>query len=807
MPLYPQHFLDQIREMLPPSEVVGKRFKLRREGREFRAIDNHSLTVSDIKRMWFDHDGAGEGGDIFKFEMIHGGLTFEQAVEDLARMAGLALPAEKRQNSGRNFTKVEGPPPDDPGDPGYDDGPSLPISQDSDGRARQRTPAQAAMNGAPTKTYPYTDRDGALLYEVCRYEWVEDGKRSKTFRQRRPSPGEPGRWLWGLAAGEYVRPKWTDDWLLADKDKLKKWAGQIRQRRDIEEEQPHVLYRLPELYEETLQAPEDRRTIFNAEGEKDIETLVAWGLVATTVSGGAKNFAPEHAEMLRGMDVVILMDNDKPGRAAAHKKAAALRGIAGRVRVLDWREHWAACPNKGDVTDWRDDGAGTLAKLQAVVDRLPEWRPVAPESSFGAVRYGDLDKKSRELEYLIKKVITRSEVSIWWGPPGCGKSFLVFDAGQAVSRGGTWFGNKVRQGLVIYQAGEGGLGLKQRWRAYRQHHGLNANDDMPFVLLPQPVNLFADDIDVGKIIEEIKLWRDYYDSPLELVVIDTFASAATGANENASEDVGKVLGRCHRIANETGAHVILIHHTPKAGGSPRGWGGFTGNVAQSVEVIRHEDEKANDSMGVGHDRREMIIRKQKDGEDGQSWSFVLRQVRLGKDEEGEPITSCIVEQVNPGGLAGARRSAIVPPGYFVPRSKNTIPLMNALIRAIEKHGKWSTPASGAPEGTRIVSVMDWRAEYRAMIDAGDLPGSPGALKADNAAKQAIHRCYTEQRWNDPKGQNHIIGKNLEWVWRNTRKIFGIDDPPAPTQTPNRGAPDLIGPDDDAGSLIDEMDRR
>jgi putative DNA primase/helicase len=156
--------------------------------------------------------------------------------------------------------------------------------------------AKPARGGADqiVATYPYVDENNVLLYEVVRFE-------PKDFRQRRPDGR--GGWIWKL--------------------------GDARR----------VPYRLPEL----LAAKAEGELIYIPEGEKDVESLCAWGLCATTNSGGAARDCPEMIEPLRGAHVVLLPDDDEPGRKHVDALAGALRGVAADVRVL-------ALPGAKDIT-------------------------------------------------------------------------------------------------------------------------------------------------------------------------------------------------------------------------------------------------------------------------------------------------------------------------------------------------------------------------------------------------------------------------------------------------------------------------
>jgi DNA primase len=95
---FPPQFLDELRARLPVSDVVGRRVKLRRAGREWKGLSpfnsekTPSFTVNDQKGFYHDFS-SGKHGDIFGFVMETEGVTFTEAVERLAGLAGLPVPA------------------------------------------------------------------------------------------------------------------------------------------------------------------------------------------------------------------------------------------------------------------------------------------------------------------------------------------------------------------------------------------------------------------------------------------------------------------------------------------------------------------------------------------------------------------------------------------------------------------------------------------------------------------------------------------------------------------------------------------
>lgn len=171
--------------------------------------------------------------------------------------------------------------------------------------------------GKIVSKYDYLDADGALLFQVCRME-------PKNFRQRRPDGS--GGWVWNL-------------------------KGVAR-----------VLYRLPQLI-----ASDRSQPVLIVEGEKDVDRLIDLGFVATTNMGGAGKWRKDYSKHVDGRDIVVIPDNDQPGRDHAAGIVLALSGISKSVKVLPLPD----LPAKGDVSDWLNAG-GTAEKLREMIAATAE---------------------------------------------------------------------------------------------------------------------------------------------------------------------------------------------------------------------------------------------------------------------------------------------------------------------------------------------------------------------------------------------------------------------------------------------------
>lgn len=117
-----------------------------------------------------------------------------------------------------------------------------------------------------------------------------------------------------------------------------------------------------------------------------------------------------------------------------------------------------------------------------------------------------------------------------------------------------------------------------------------------------------------------------------LLVIDTLNRAAPGTDENSSADMGQLIEACKDAQRRLGGMVLLVHHTGKDGTKGlRGHSSLYAALDAAIEVSR------NDA------RREWSVAKSKDDVDGGRQAFALRVVELSDDENGEPVTSCVVE--------------------------------------------------------------------------------------------------------------------------------------------------------------------
>ena len=250
------------------------------------------------------------------------------------------------------------------------------------------------------------------------------------------------------------------------------------------------------------------------------------------------------------------------------------------------------------------------------------------EGRFPAVPAGQLDLLPKS-QWIIKGILPRSaDPSLLFGASGSGKSFLALDMALAISRGEDWFGHRSKQTRVVYLAAEGGTGLGKRIKAYCDQKNVDI-DDLPIDVITGCPNILEQD-DISELAKSLAA-----SGPYGLVIVDTLAQVTPGANENAGEDMGRALSNLKALGEATGATVQVVHHAGKdLNRGSRGWSGIKAAMDSQLEVHRDPDTGA----------RSFRVEKMKDGEDGAQFAFKLSVVELGVDEDGDLITSCVVER-------------------------------------------------------------------------------------------------------------------------------------------------------------------
>lgn len=262
---------------------------------------------------------------------------------------------------------------------------------------------------------------------------------------------------------------------------------------------------------------------------------------------------------------------------------------------------------------------------------------------FNIRTHNDFASQVRSVRWIVKDFLPAAQLGVLFGESGSGKTFASYDLCAAVCRGIEWNGKRVTKGRVLYVVAEGVAGFVNRIKAYCHQQGISPSDIDMDVISDLTPNL----LEPGQITDLIKDIKQQ--QPYDLIVMDTFAQVMPGANENSGEDVGKALAECKRIHRHTGAMVLLVHHSGKdASKGARGWSGLRAAADVELEVLRSDE------------LRSISVTKLKDGQDGTQIGFKLHTVILGEDEDGDDITSCIVEYTNTGRATKEKGQTVGP---------------------------------------------------------------------------------------------------------------------------------------------------
>lgn len=270
--------------------------------------------------------------------------------------------------------------------------------------------------------------------------------------------------------------------------------------------------------------------------------------------------------------------------------------------------------------------------------------PPGRGTAYGRLVVFDMDDidKAPPRSYLLKGLLSPAEISLWVGPPKCGKSFLLLYVSYMLSLGHSVFGRRVKPTKVLYVAAEGEGGINKRIAALRKRFG-NSPD---FHFIAQPTDLLHESGHLEDLVAAAK------GVEAQLIVIDTVSRALAGGDENGPKDMGQFIANITEIRHRTKAHIAGVHHGTKAsnGTKTRGHGSLEGADDVLIEVMKTDDGS-----------RSATVVHAKDDADGMRWEFSLKSVDLGTDEDGDPITTLIVEEkAEPSGAKTPKAAPLSP---------------------------------------------------------------------------------------------------------------------------------------------------
>ena len=306
--------------------------------------------------------------------------------------------------------------------------------------------------------------------------------------------------------------------------------------------------------------------------------------------------------------------------------------------------------------------------------------PATPEiqaKALSSIIYPSQAQPILSSNYLVKRWLDRSGTSVIYGESNIGKSFFVLEMCYCIAAGIPWYQYRTQQGPVAYLALEGGLGMNNRLYALQQKYQCK---DVPLAVRRAPLDMLNNEEDLQILAAMIQEIEATY-GKLAMIVVDTLSRALAGGDENSSTDMGRMVKIKDALAEQTGAHVCLIHHSGKdASRGARGHSLLRAAVSTEIELTKMD--------GISF----ATATKQRDQEPAEPFAFTLDSVELGYDQDGDAVTTAVVKAASAEDAQEARQKKR-------PGGKNQVIIFNSYKQLkADNVGEPNPGGTGWPEG-------------------------------------------------------------------------------------------------------------
>lgn len=272
--------------------------------------------------------------------------------------------------------------------------------------------------------------------------------------------------------------------------------------------------------------------------------------------------------------------------------------------------------------------ADRMDRMASVLARVEAQRK-GPGNRVPLLRLSALRESAQAVKWLVKHVIPAASIGMLFGGSGTFKSFIALDAALHVAHGLPFMGRLTRQAPVLYIAAEGGAGLWSRIEAWHRNRNLRW-EDAPLFVVPTAVDLT---VDAWRVVDAAQA----VGTTPGMVIVDTLSQTYAGEENSANEMAAYLREIGLRFRALWACSVLLVHHTGhSATERPRG----SSAIRANLDYL----------LGVQRDEREMLAtlscQKQKDGDLFSDSTFRLNKIDLGKDEDGDAITSLVARHLS-----------------------------------------------------------------------------------------------------------------------------------------------------------------
>ena len=364
---------------------------------------------------------------------------------------------------------------------------------------------------------------------------------------------------------------------------------------------------------------ESHRVIFQA-----ITSLLAERHPADPITVFERLGQTHETEVFGGLPYLNSLWQSVPSARAARRYAEIVADrFAERALIAGCDEARKISGEQGaSLTDRMDRIASVLARVEQQRKGLGNRVPL--------MKLDALRQASQSIRWLVKHVVPAESIGMLFGGSGTFKSFIAIDLALHVAHGLPWMGRRTDKGPVLYIAAEGGAGLWNRIDAWHRARPNLKWQDAELYVVPAAIDLTAD---AWRVVDAAQA----VGATPTMVVVDTLSQTYAGEENSANEMAAYLRELGLRFRQLWQCAVMLIHHSGhQATERPRGSSAIRGNVDWM--------------FGVHRDEREMLAtltcQKQKDGELFDDATFQLSIGQLGKDDEGDDITSLVARHLS-----------------------------------------------------------------------------------------------------------------------------------------------------------------
>ena len=404
----------------------------------------------------------------------------------------------------------------------------------------------------------------------------------------------------------------------------------------------------------SMQRPEGDMPIYfkNTEKYKDKPIIISEGEKANlgaeniykgdcvTWHGGVNSWKKADWSPIFGREVWIWPDNDEAGKKCSEEMYKFLKKKGCLVSVITPPEGFA---EKDDL--WDAYKSGYFKNTKELEDYALDNKLYLGGNEFEFLSYDEMEANDRPPEWLIDKIAEKETVVSIYAEPKAGKSFVGISMMLAIATGKEWYGYKTEESGVLYFCGEGEKSIFKRILAWEEHFETPLKGKK-FKVSNRPARILDDEDYEDVLAKAHKAKKEF--GKLGLIVIDTLQRNFGSGDENSTSDMNLFIQRVDRLKFETGACIMLIHHTGHAGsksnGVRRGRGSSVLPASVDSEFFIERDDRDNYDGALGVEEKVM---------------YVKMSQTLNKEDMNMPSMNFRMDTVKNLGKKGDKKSAVL----------------------------------------------------------------------------------------------------------------------------------------------------